>query len=264
VSIQAEIEALEQLSALDQELVRLEQELEKERDALGGKRVQQQQLEAKLAAIQSSTHDMERVRNELITEARQMGVQLERSREKLARCRTEREVNAAQRETEELRKLYRDREIETQKLAGLIEQAHKDQEDTTQQRDAVAAELGQSAGAAETRVDQLEAEAAARRTEREAAVKLVPPVLYRRYEMIRKRRGSAICYTIDGTCSACHISLAPMAFQVLRRGKAFDQCPSCNRIMYYRDEPVASNDGEDAQADDSDGASETDASEDES
>jgi predicted nucleic acid-binding Zn-ribbon protein len=239
VSTQAEIEALETLSRLDQELVLLEQELEKEREVLGGKRVHLQQLEAKLTAVRQSTLEMERVRNELITEVRQMSLQLERSREKLGRSRTEREVNAAQRESEELRKLYRDREIETQKLVGLIEQAHKEREDTSELRDAVATELGQSAGAAETRVDHLEAEAGSRRAEREVAAKGVPPVLYRRYEMIRKRRGSAICHTVDGTCSACHISLAPMAFQVLRRGGGIDQCPSCNRIMYYREVPLA-------------------------
>jgi hypothetical protein len=249
VSIQAQIDALENLSALDQDLDKLEAELSEEREALGGKREQLQQFEAKLRGIRAGVTEMERTRNDLLTEARQMSLQMERSREKLARSRTEREVNAAQREVEELRKLFRDREIETQKLAGLIEQAQTDQEATVAQRDALAAALGSSEGATETRLGQLERASATRRESRESAAKAVSPTLYRRYQAIRKRKGDPICHTIKGTCSACHISLAPMMYQVLRRGEAFDQCPSCSRIMYFRDdeaEPADTEPGSDS------------------
>jgi predicted nucleic acid-binding Zn-ribbon protein len=55
----------------------------------------------------------------------------------------------------------------------------------------------------------------------------------RRYEQVRKRKGSAIAKTIDGTCLACHMRLPPMLFQKLLRGEVFEQCPSCARILYY-------------------------------
>jgi hypothetical protein len=29
-----------------------------------------------------------------------------------------------------------------------------------------------------------------------------------------------------------------MMFQKLRRGEDFDQCPSCQRILYFRQEPL--------------------------
>ena len=69
---------------------------------------------------------MERTRNDLSGELRQMSRQIERSREKLSRCRTEREANAAQRELEELRKLYRDREQDIERLEALIGQAREE------------------------------------------------------------------------------------------------------------------------------------------
>jgi predicted nucleic acid-binding Zn-ribbon protein len=240
VSIDTQIQALETLAALDEELSRLEGELDVERAQLGGKRGHLDQLDAKLAAIVSSIREMERVRNETVAEVRQMSVQMEASRDKLGRSRTEREVNAAQREVEELRKLYRDREVETQKLNGLIDQARNDQEKISAERSALAAELGANAGETETRLGQLSRQTEASRERRQAAAKSVQPVLYRRYEMIRKRRGSAISHTEKGTCSACHISLPPMMFQTLRRASDFDQCPNCNRIIYFRpDAPVS-------------------------
>jgi hypothetical protein len=61
---------------------------------------------------------MDKTRGELIQDVRNMSQQLEHSREKLSRSRTERESNAAQRELEELRKLVRDREDEIGKLTA--------------------------------------------------------------------------------------------------------------------------------------------------
>ncbi len=235
----AQIGFLEDLASLDAALAALDDELAGARAVLSEKERGLAGLEARVGTHRTSIEEMERTRNELMQEVRQMSVQVERSREKLARCRTEREANAAQREVEEIRKLYRDREIEIEKLNGLADQARTDLEDVEAKRDALAGELGASAGDTSTRLGQLEQEAGRRRSEREDLVGKVKPQLYRKYEMIRKRRGTALCHTVDGSCSACHIHLPPMVFQRLMRGEEFDQCPSCNRLIYYRSQLVA-------------------------
>jgi uncharacterized protein len=165
-----------------------------------------------------------------------MSLQMDRSREKLARSRTEREVNAAQREIEELRKLYRDRELEIEKISGLAEQARVDMDGASSERAVLIGDLGANESQLAIRLGALERDVAAERDQRKELVKAVPPVLYRRYELVRKRRGSAVAWTFQGTCSACHIAISPMMFQRLRRGVDFEQCPSCQRILYYREE----------------------------
>jgi uncharacterized protein len=234
VKIAAQIEALEKLAELDAELLGLDGVLLQEREMLDKRRGQLRQLEDRLAASRASIAEMERSRNELMTEARQMSAQMERSREKLARCRTEREVNAAQREVEELRKLYRDREVEVEKISGLADQARQESDATAKERDGIAAELGSTEGDVTTKLGELEHDVAGKRKIRVGLVEKVSPVLYRRYETIRKRRGSSIAYVTDGTCSQCHIRIPPMMFQKMMRGDDFDQCPSCARILYYR------------------------------
>jgi predicted nucleic acid-binding Zn-ribbon protein len=236
VKIAPQIEALEKLAELDAELQALDGVLAQEREALDKRRGQLQKLDDRLAASKASMADMERTRNELHTEARQMSAQMERSREKLARCRTEREVNAAQREVEELRKLYKDREIEVEKLSSLCEQARSEAEATTKERDAIAAELGSTEGDVTTKLGELERDVAARQKVRGGLIEKVQPVLFRRYEHIRKRRGgSSIGYiSADGRCSQCNIRIPPMMLQKMMRGDDFDQCPSCARIIYYR------------------------------
>jgi predicted nucleic acid-binding Zn-ribbon protein len=234
VKISQQIEALEKLSELDGEIAVLDGDLAQERQALEKSKEQLAKLDGKLSVARASIDDMERTRNELHAEARQMSTQMERSREKLARSRSEREVNAAQREVEELRKLFRDREAEVEKLSQLVEQAKGEAEVTTKERDGIAEQLGNTEGSVTTRLTELEQNAAAKRKVRVGLAEKVQPVIYRRYENIRRKRGSSIAHVTDGTCSACHMRLPPMMFQKMMRGDDFDQCPSCSRILYYR------------------------------
>jgi predicted nucleic acid-binding Zn-ribbon protein len=243
VKLQAQIDALENLAKLDASLTKLEAELLREGELLSDKKSQIKRLEERFESTKASVTDMDRTRGELLQDARHMSVQMDRSREKLARSRSEREVNAVQREIEELRKLYRDREQEIDKINGLTEQARLEMDGANSERTALVGDLGANETELASRLRFLEKSVAAEHEKRKELVKLVPPVLYRRYEMVRKRRGSAVAWTYGGTCSACHISIAPMMFQRLRRGEEFDQCPSCQRILYFRVPPEADEEG---------------------
>jgi predicted nucleic acid-binding Zn-ribbon protein len=245
VTIHEQVVALESLGATDAELKELNDALASERAALERKRGILSELQEKLDRARASSDEMERTRGELMQEVRQLGVQLDKSREKLSRCRTEREVNAAQREVEELRKLYRDRELEIQKLSELGQQARGEMAQTQAEAAEIEAELAQNEGQVASRLTSLERDVAAKVKERQALVARLKPQLYRRYEMILKRRGTAVAHTTDGTCSACHMMLSPMVFQQLMRRDDFSQCPSCNRIIYYKPAP---GEAEDSQA----------------
>jgi predicted nucleic acid-binding Zn-ribbon protein len=234
--MQAQIDALERLATLDAEIKELQEQLSRERDGLSRKKQQMSELDTKLTRDRTSIEEMDRVRNELHQELRQMSLQIDKSREKLARCRTEREANAAQREVEELRKLYRDREIEIDKLTSLADQARGEIESTSSAREKIAGDLGETEGATATRLSEVESQAAVKEAARKELVAQVQPVLYRRYELVRKRKGTALAHTVEGTCSECHMRLPPMLFQKLMRSEEFGQCPSCHRILYFRDE----------------------------
>ena len=254
MNLRAQIDALESLAKLDASLAKLEAELQREGEVLADKKSQLKRLEERFESTRATVGDMDRTRGELMTDARQMSLQMDRSREKLARSRTEREVNAAQREIEELRKLYRDREIEIEKISGLAEQARVEMDGASSERAVLMGDLGANESQLAVLLGSLEKSVAAEREQRKELVKAVPPVLYRRYEMVRKRRGSAVAWTFHGTCSACHISISPMMFQRLRRGEDFDQCPSCQRILYYREEPEPSETEEDSDGRESESA----------
>jgi hypothetical protein len=149
------------------------------------------------------------------------------------RARTERETNAVQRELEELRKLIRDREDEIGKLTTDSDAQRAALEATEAEAKKIQDELSAREGDISSSLVKVEAQRAAKGSLREEVVKKLPPVLYRRYDAVRSRRGSGIAQTTDGTCKACNMSLPPQLFHRLRREPLIEQCPSCNRIIYF-------------------------------
>jgi predicted nucleic acid-binding Zn-ribbon protein len=233
LSLRDQIACLEALAAIDSELRRIDDQLSEERNLLANMKAELRKLDEKLTADRASVLEMEKVRGDLTVEVRQMTAQIERSREKLSRSRNERESNAAQRELEELRKLQRDREDEINKLAVLLEAAKKTIEESDVQQKKIADDLGGRESDVSAKMSAVMRERDDKQVERGRLAKAVEPLTLRRYERVRKQRDNAIAKTVDGTCLSCHMRLPPMLFQKVMRGEAFEQCPSCARILYY-------------------------------
>ncbi len=241
MSIPDQIRALEKLAHVDAELKELLEQLAQERATLDGLKSSIAKLDEKLAVDRAAMATMDKTRGELVQDVRNMTMQLEHSREKLSRSRTEREANAAQRELEELRKLVRDREDEISKLTLSAEAARQQIEATEAEHGKLVADLNAREGEIHSRLGDAETKAQGKRAERDIAAKAIPPQLFRRYEMIRSKRGTALAQTSDGTCRACHMSLPPQLFHRLQREPLLEQCPSCHRIIYFvAPEPVRS------------------------
>jgi predicted nucleic acid-binding Zn-ribbon protein len=233
LSIPEQIRALERLANIDAELRDLQEQHSQERSTLDGLRSGIARLDEKLATDGAALGVMDKARGELIQDVRNMNQQLEHSREKLGRSRTEREANAAQRELEELRKLVRDREEEIGKLTADAEAARQQVDTTQAEHKRLADDLAAREGDISSKLGEVDGALRGKQTEREAAIKQLPPQLYRRYDLIRQKRGTGIAQTTDGTCKACHMALPPQLFHRLRREPMLEQCPSCNRIIYF-------------------------------
>ena len=233
MSILDQIRALEKLAQIDAELKGLNEQLSQERSTLDGLRSSIAKLDEKLTAGRTSLAGMDKTRGELVQDVRNMTQQLEHSREKLSRSRTERESNAAQRELEELRKLIRDREDEVGKIGVEAENNRQQIEATEADHGKLVADLAAREGDISSKLGEVASKAHEKQTERDAATKTLPAQLFRRYDMIRQKRGTALAQTSDGTCNTCHMALPPQLFHRLRREPILEQCPSCNRIIYF-------------------------------
>jgi predicted nucleic acid-binding Zn-ribbon protein len=233
LSTTEQIRALEELAAMDAEVKSLEEKLAEERGGLNALKESLKRLEERLQIDRATVSAADKQRNDLHIDIRTMTQQVEHSREKLNRSRTERETNAAQRELEELRKLIRDREDEITRLDESTSSIRTAVETTEAEHKRISDELAAKEGDIQAKVTKLEADKSERGGGRDAIVKRLPPVLYRRYEQLRGKRDSAIAQTTDGICNRCNMALPPQLYHRLRREPLIEQCPSCNRIIYF-------------------------------
>jgi len=233
LTIAEQIRVLEDLAKLDAELRATSDKLAEERGLLEGLNARLTAVRATIVGEKENLSRTEKARNDAQAELRSNGTQLEASRDKLNRVRTERESNAAQREIEELKKLQRDREEEIERFAKSIEAIRASLEAAGAEETAILAELGEKEAAISANVAELESAHGSKAGGRESLVKALPPVLYRRYEAVRQKRGSGVAKTTNGTCSACNMALPPQLFHRLRREPLVEQCPSCNRIIFF-------------------------------
>ncbi len=232
MSIEAKIETLKSIAALDADLLALEAELSAERTQIQKKAGQRSELGGRVQQLQSSLDEMEKMRGQLLGELRQMSFQIDKAREKMARCRNEREANAASREMEELRRIQREREKEIEKLVGLSDEARAELDKASGERSVVVAEIGENEVAVAERAQNLETQIGERKQAREALAASFDKALLRRYDAVRARRGTGMAAVLKGTCTACHIELAPMVHQQMMHRKELFTCPSCLRILY--------------------------------
>ena len=72
-------------------------------------------------------------------------------------------------------------------------------------------------------------------TKRAEAAKAIPASTLRRYEVIQKKRVTAIVPIIGGACQGCHMNVPPQMNNELRATGRIDTCPSCFRMIYAAD-----------------------------
>jgi predicted nucleic acid-binding Zn-ribbon protein len=254
VSIAEHIIQLERLAAIDGQIKELTEGIDKERGELSGVRTELAELEQRVKADSTSVNEMEKTRADLVQELRQISSQIERSRERLQRSRNEREVNAAERELDELRKIQRDRDDEIKKLTELTDQARISINDGEKRKDDLGSRLEGTLEGANRSISGLEAELEAKQKERELLAVKLPSIVRRRYQRLHERGKVPIAKTHDGTCLGCFVQLPPMLFHTMLSQQEFDECPNCHRIIYYQPKPT----DEEEQNEENEGASEAD------
>jgi hypothetical protein len=242
VNIEQQIVDLERLVQTDAEIKELADKLGQERGEIEEVRTEVGELHGRIAGDGERVSEMEKTRNDLMQEMRQIASQIDRSRDRLGRARNEREVNAAERELDELRKIQRDRDEEVRKLVGLTDEARISIEGSQLRKGELEERLEGSLEGATKSIAELEAQLEAQREQRAEVVRQLPRRLYRRYESIHQRGRTPVAKSHDGTCLGCFVQLPPMLFHQMLSRTEFSECPNCHRIIYY--EPPRSPDDE--------------------
>ena len=213
------------LEAMNADLKRVEQMLERERAQLADTETWRQRQEDEMNS----------------EEDRALAAKQRSSAVKNAK-----EYMASERELQATRKSAQERGEEVAKLVDAVGSAKKSidqhEADFTALREHVASEEK----AAKDKIAELESQIADERKLRQVAASRVRPDVLKKYSAIRMRRGLAMAPVKNGTCQGCNMNIPPQLFNQLQRGDSIELCGTCNRIIYW-DKLLENPDGEAAE-----------------
>ncbi|MBK8480398.1 MAG: hypothetical protein IPL40_04365 [Proteobacteria bacterium] len=235
-----ELKLLEELQGVDLEL----QETDKALQALP-LRLQElkhdvESVDALLVRERKQLEDVQRYRGELEQSLQRDQDQLNKTKAKLTQVKTSREYMAVQREFESSRRLINERELELAKLTGAIDQTQESVLRHEQELEGLRTHFGEEEQATATQMAALEQQVAGRRGERAALATRVSKTVVRKYEQIRRQRGGlGLAAAREGVCGGCRMHLPPQLYNILQRAETLEQCPNCQRIVYFPDQSEA-------------------------
>jgi predicted nucleic acid-binding Zn-ribbon protein len=235
LTVQQELASLEKLQQLDlknfeirKELEDIPQEIEETRKNVEHVRIILEKEKARLNEAESWYAQREKeiaLQNDMLV----------KSKSKLSAAQNERETKAAQREIDTIRKHIQDSEKEMLELMEAIDQYRIAINEHTGEFAKLEEHLAETEAAGKKRLDDAEAQIAKTKEERQRLAEKVPTRILRQYERIHKRLGRALVEVVDGNCTGCNISLLPQLYNELQRGEKIFSCPSCSRILIYKE-----------------------------
>lgn len=204
------------------------------------------------ALLTQQRDDLERQRKAHEATIQNEVVKLRKWEQRLNEIRNQREYLALSREIEASKRANRDLE---EKIAEIVKQ--REEIDTKiEGLNASLSEEDKQARAEQDRVKQELAEVESTYQQeskrRQEIAPSVPKSLLRKYDMVRaKRDGIGIVAVNDGSCLGCNMRLPPQLYNMLQRGDTAEQCPSCQRIIFWEgilESPSQQKDGASAEA----------------
>jgi hypothetical protein len=229
-----QLRALARLSEIDASAGDIDQELKDIPARIADMRADVEKLEAMLQRERQELEDAERLGRQHEEQLGQSNEMLSRAKGKGAKARNAREVDAAEREMEAVRRTMREREEERGRLREAMNKSRATLEQHQLEIGELRAVIEEDERKARARLDELNAQRTQVLTGRDAIVAQLEKTLVRRYERIREKRGTAVVEVVDETCQGCQLRLPAQQANELRRSEEIHQCPQCNRILFYR------------------------------
>lgn len=229
-----QIEQLIVLQEVDDEVILLEQELEKLPEEVAQRERKSERLAQRAQQLTEKSELLKKQQQRLKAEIEENATLFKKSKDKLMLAGNTREYHAMTREMDNLEKVNRTREEEYTTLVEELERQNTAQEELKEETQNLHTDL-------EERRNNLEKALAATQKrldtlleKRNTACQVVPAPVLTRYEFIRSRIENPVIVRVEeGVCSGCYILIPPQIYNDLQKGEQIISCPNCQRLIYW-------------------------------
>lgn len=232
--MKAELEKLIDLQKTDTNIRRLKQSIETADQRRASIEQEFEQHAFSIREIQGSRDRLNADRAELDKQIAENKTYLERAERNLKHAQNQKEYETAMRETDALQKQIAAYETQIiEKMSG-VEEVEKELESRSEEISSLDGKRDEALGEFDKQLASDREELAAEERRREEVFVTLPAQLAAVYNRLaqRSRDGIAVAEVVNGSCSACFMSLRPQMQVEVKRGDQIITCESCTRILY--------------------------------
>ncbi len=201
------------------------------------------QMEDELSGIRQKIEKEKEIIEELEKERRKKEKELEGEKEKIKKLevrlydvKTNKEYQALLKEIESAKEANDRTEEDVLVLMDKVEDLRKDYESSTKLLEKLEKESEVERAEIEKETRSMDEVIAKLTTERDNLLSVVSENLRTIYGILRERRGGiAVSNVKNGVCLGCNMNIPPQLYIEVTKNKQLIQCPSCNRILFFRE-----------------------------
>ena len=232
--MKAELEKLVDLQKTDTNIRRLKKSIETAEQRRATLEQEFEQHAFSIREIQGNRDRLHAERADLEKQIAENKTYLERADRNLKHAQNQKEYETAMRETDAIQKQITAIETQIIEKMGGIEEVEKELESRAEEINTLDAKREQA-------LSEFDAALATERAELDEELKrrndvfvTLPTQLAAVYNRLaqRSRDGIAVAEVVNGSCSACFMSLRPQMQVEVKRGDQIITCESCTRILY--------------------------------
>lgn len=232
----AELDKLIDLQKTDTELRRLRKGLETAEQRRAEIEQEFEEHAFSVREIQNRRDSLHTKKADLERQISENKTYLERAERNLKHAQNQKEYEAAMRETDALQKQIAAFETQIVESMEEAEGVEKELEERADEISTLDAKREEALGEFDRRIAADRKEFDALSTRRRDAFATLPARLASVYDRLaqRSRDGIAVAEVVNGSCSACYMSLRPQVQLNVKKGDEIITCENCTRILYIQ------------------------------
>lgn len=232
--MKAELEKLIDLQKTDTEIRRLKKSIETAEQRRAGIEQEFERHASSIRELQNRQEGLRSDRTNLEKQIADSRTYLERADRNLKHAQNQKEYETAMREMDALQKQIAAFEMQLLEKMSAIEELEKELESRAEEINSLDAKRTEALRAFDAEVSENKTGLEAMIKRRQEVVATLPSQLASVYNRLaqRSRDGIAVAEVLNGSCSACFMSLRPQMQVEVKRGDQIITCESCSRILY--------------------------------
>lgn len=235
-----EIVKLIKLQAIDSEIAGFDNTIADHQAVLAGREQAIQEKQEAITVFRGKIDLLNQKQRETKSEHDEAGIRVKDRQNKMMQVQTSREHQALLKEIEENKRVFKETE---DRVLQFLEQIEQLEAEVTTLENLCAGEqqlLAEEIEKVEKEIKRIETtkKAIVSQRDKEAAT-LEAPYLKRYAMLLDKRDRLAVVAINTNVCQGCYMALPPQQVIEIRKAEKLNTCPTCQRILYYREQEEA-------------------------